>query len=713
MPSKRSRRKAAKRPAAKARAKALPADKSRSLSLKSRVGVIIISAAFILGGLYLALTGGSSTSFGNPGTALALEVDYSWIQTDPTARRAEARLRITANRAADSWRMVSQGDYSGDCNESAFSQADATKILAPRPDFPGYFLREASGGDYIDHFLRTGDDSKRHCYEASVTDGSGNTERAYLLSPEIGLGGPAGLSVARSGNRLTVTADRPILRWRTLRSDHWAAAAEDCEADAYGAAETNNQILGPGERTTMLLDLTAADENRSYCFEALSYQGFFAYVAVGPLKVGQASPEDKILRYWLSVDGRGYLEVERTSGPVITGWQAIEVSGKSDCVTASFGDGRRLVADTSGSGKDLIRIQYGEDTDYCFKAVRTSGSTAPVYVTAEDIEAAEPTQTVDKLAITGIRQITRQSTGEVVLEATTNRPVVGGVAIRGDKIGTGLCGVNSFTAANEAHQLSRRGDPFYIAVTRADNGYEFCFKVEEERDGRSHFATAVFRGGVNIPADDGTTAAPGSGQPTAPPTTDQPPAERPPGGAPDNQPPTITVTHRESPAKLTAKASEFVSTWRISGPYAADPECAAEHFAGDFSLGSEIDLRASDQGKWYCFAARDEAGNWGYAVKQVPGSDDEESGAKADEGGGDEDDESDESGDEADKEKEDEQAEDSESGNDEAGAAADGISDPGSGVSSFILWIVVGAAAAVGIVITVIIVGNLKNKPKF
>ena len=724
MTTKRSRKAASGK--AVARAKTLPADRSRSLSFKSRIGVVIISAAFILGGLYLALTGGSSTSFGNTGSTLELEFDYSWIERDPTSPKAKSSnssfisgFRVQANKTVDSWRFVTAEHYSGDCAEDAFRQAGSNVLRPPargEESLPSFFLKPNYEENYLDHLLRTDDDSKRHCYEAVAEDSNGNIERDYLFSPVIALRGSPELTISQSSNRLTVNAGVPILYWRALRSDNWvvSGATAICGAEAYGAAETTNQVDGPAHSTSMVLDLTTADNGHSYCFEALTHQGYFTY-AVSESLSATTVPESTTLFYELSVASNGYLTVRRTSGPEITGWRVIEVSAATDCLTSSFSDGRDIVADNSAAASPSLRIRYEDDTNYCFKPIRVSGSTAPIYISATIIQDNEPVTAVDKLEITEIRQITQQNTGTVILQATTNRPVSGGIALRGDHIGTGFCGVKSFTQANEARQRVRSGNPFYVTVTSADNGYEFCFKVEEVRAGQSYFATAVFRGGVDIPTSGTTNPPPGPGTQTPPvvPVPVNPPESiRPqPPGAPDISSPSITVTHQESPAKLTAQVSEFVSTWRIAGPYAAEQECGSEHFVSNFSLGNEIDLSNSDKGKWYCFAARDEAGNWGYAIKQVPAAADEDDTINEEsEDDKDDEDEKDDEDNKDDKDDKDDKANGQAKSDDDNKSQ---VSDPGGGISSFILWIVIGGAIVVGIVVTILVVNSLNNKPKF
>ena len=725
--AKRSRKVAAGRVAV-AKAKALPDDKSRSLSLKSRVGVIIILAAFILGGLYLALTGGSSTSFGNSSSDPVLELDYSWIQADPTTRRHPPRFRVLADRTIDTWRIVGSDHYSGTCNEDAFVQATSANELSSSKN-PG-IVKAPAQGSHIDYSFRGDDEGKHYCFKAVdypernnnqyVKGDDADTVRVYFVSPAIEFENPPEITISQSGNQLTASASRSAFRWRALRSDHWVADTE-CGGEAYGGVRAANEREGQSGSMSMTLELTSADDGYTYCFETLDHSGYFGYADTDSLTATPTTQENRILRYEYNVTARGHLTVLRTSGPAITGWQVIGVSSRSDCVTASFSDGRDKVADNSASSSESVAIEYEDDTDYCFKPIRTSGSTAPIYLSAQDIENAKPTEAVDKLEITEIRQITQQDTGTVVLQATTNRPVVGGVAIRGDQIGNGRCGINSFTQANEVHQRARSGDPFYITVTNADNGYEFCFKVEEVYDGKSYFATAVFKGGVNIPTS-GTTNPPEPG--TEPP--DRVPPENPPQppvttGAPDSSPPSITVTHQESPAKLTARASEFVSTWRISGPYAAEQECGSGHFVSDFSLSNAIELSDADKGKWYCFAARDEAGNWGYIIERVPADDDQSEGnieiekMEDDEDAADDENEDDDEN-EADDENEDDEKDDSSKAADQTksdDSDKSRVSDPGSGVSSLLLWIVVGGAVVVGIVVTVVVVTSLSNKPKF
>ena len=179
----------------KTKAQALPVSGFKSLSLKSRIGMVVILASLILGAVYLSLTRGSSTSFGTPGSDLELEFDYSWIEKDPTAPAAKPsssynftpRFRVKANKSVDAWRLVTTEHYTGDCNANAFQQAGDQILRAPARDdsLPSFFLQANYEKNYLEHSLRTDDDSKRHCYEAVAEDENGNIKRAYLFSPVI------------------------------------------------------------------------------------------------------------------------------------------------------------------------------------------------------------------------------------------------------------------------------------------------------------------------------------------------------------------------------------------------------------------------------------------------------------------------------------------------------------------------------------------------
>ena len=88
----------------------------------------------------------------------------------------------------------------------------------------------------------------------------------------------------------------------------------------------------------------------------------------------------------------------------------------------------------------------------------------------------------------------------------------------------------------------------------------------------------------------------------------------------DTTPPVITVDFDHRNPALTARANETVSNWSYAGPLTASA-CEARLFSGGNSLGSGRSVPITDvaqNGKWYCFRARDAANNWGFKSRQVP-----------------------------------------------------------------------------------------------
>ena len=84
----------------------------------------------------------------------------------------------------------------------------------------------------------------------------------------------------------------------------------------------------------------------------------------------------------------------------------------------------------------------------------------------------------------------------------------------------------------------------------------------------------------------------------------------------DTRNPVITVSFQSSGPSLSARADETVSNWQYIGPYST--QCTRNSFTQGTQLGSNVALDGGDNGKWYCFRAKDAANNWGFGSKQVP-----------------------------------------------------------------------------------------------
>ena len=95
----------------KAKAQTLRVSGFNSLSLKSRIGVVIILTSLILGALYLSFTNGAGISFGTPDSTLGLTFDENWRKPQAdgsysvSSAASEPRLRLRANRTIDAWRL--------------------------------------------------------------------------------------------------------------------------------------------------------------------------------------------------------------------------------------------------------------------------------------------------------------------------------------------------------------------------------------------------------------------------------------------------------------------------------------------------------------------------------------------------------------------------------------------------------------------------------
>ncbi len=85
----------------------------------------------------------------------------------------------------------------------------------------------------------------------------------------------------------------------------------------------------------------------------------------------------------------------------------------------------------------------------------------------------------------------------------------------------------------------------------------------------------------------------------------------------DTTSPTITVSYTagNSPS-LTASANEEVTDWAHIGPLNS-ADCANNFFGRGTRPGSSVALDGGDNGKWYCFRAKDAANNWGFKSRRV------------------------------------------------------------------------------------------------
>ena len=85
----------------------------------------------------------------------------------------------------------------------------------------------------------------------------------------------------------------------------------------------------------------------------------------------------------------------------------------------------------------------------------------------------------------------------------------------------------------------------------------------------------------------------------------------------DTRAPKITVSFQSAGPSLSARADETVSNWAHIGPLISS-QCTSVSFIRGTQPGSSVALGANDNGKWYCFRARDAAGNWGFKSRQAP-----------------------------------------------------------------------------------------------
>ena len=141
------------------KAQALRMSRFNSLSLKSRIGVIIILTSLLLGAVYLSLTNGAGISFGAPDSTLGLTFDDNWRQPQAdgsysvSSTESKARLRLRANRKIDAWRLLNSDYYSGACGENAFIKDNNTNAL--RADRTQILSRLIRRGQYVDYISET------------------------------------------------------------------------------------------------------------------------------------------------------------------------------------------------------------------------------------------------------------------------------------------------------------------------------------------------------------------------------------------------------------------------------------------------------------------------------------------------------------------------------------------------------------------------------
>ena len=158
---------------------------------------------------------------------------------------------------------------------------------------------------------------------------------------------------------------------------------------------------------------------------------------------------------------------------------------------------------------------------------------------------------------------------------------------------TALCNASLFLSYPE------RGAAVNAKITLTDiaaNGKWYCFRAIDDADNDTYKSKQVPEDAVPETEETDTTkpVITVSYWDGNPPNTNV-------GGAPE----------------LSASANESVTDWAHIGPLNS-ATCANKLFGRGTKPGSSVALDGGNNGKWYCFRAKDAANNWGFKSRQVP-----------------------------------------------------------------------------------------------
>ena len=250
----------------------------------------------------------------------------------------------------------------------------------------------------------------------------------------------------------------------------------------------------------------------------------------------------------------------------VTDWAHIGPLNSADCANNLFGRGTRPGSSVALDGRDNGKW-------YCFRAKDSANNwgfkSRQVPSNAVPIEETDTTKPVITVRYT--------AGNSPSLTASANEEV------------TDWAHIGPLNSADCANNLFGRGTRpgSSVALDGRDNGKWYCFRAKDSANNWGFKSRQVPSNAVPIEETDTTK-------------------------------PVITVryTAGNSPS-LTASANESVTDWAHIGPLNS-ADCANNLFGRGTRPGSSVALDGRDNGKWYCFRAKDSANNWGFKSRQVP-----------------------------------------------------------------------------------------------
>ena len=625
-------------------------NKGGVLFLRRRRLQFSLMGLIVLIGLLLATAAGVFSIFGSS-DQLILEQDYEWVYENEGSPGEEPapRIRVKANRKVDAWRIISSDDYvqGGRCNGrdgSVFGNRSGAAQNQLNPVDPGQnnsFLRADTNHRWAELDIRPTDtESTKYCFKAVdypernnnkyVADDDSDTIRVYFEVGPLQMSPVSNFMFDQTGEGvLVVKVDKSVWKWRAKRSDAWhvdksTGQRAKCGWQAFGSqgkksdgtafrkpslSHPERTVDGGGNTAVYQWSLQTSDVGKSFCVLLLDYYGRYTYV-VTPV-VQPLSEAALIVNF--RQDGN---VIKATANQPVIAWRAVKIRSWKSCDASLFSrpadhEGvlqSRWAAKAYGLEIEspysyFAHVGGGEyksgGFSYCFessyKNKKFYNKSPPVFDHYPKLEISQVGKTHNWFTALYSGGVAKEMHAVEVLQNSA-------------------CSAAQFDVASteitrlSLTQRSYETEGAFIIYDNVETWTQpkyYCFRVRAEPAGSWPGYTPYK---LEIPESD-------SGE--------QPSA--------DNIAPKLIVnfnhvhiTLKASIASDSDDSAEEIRAWEYRGPIYVESVCKESLFANrgtTTSKGQTVSLKnapAAVNGRYYCFRAEDEAGNWGYKAGLVP-----------------------------------------------------------------------------------------------
>ena len=379
--------------------------------------------------------------------------------------------------------------------------------------------------------------------------------------------GASGFSITidkQSGPQLSARANQTVSRWRTIGP----LSNASCSASTFNVPPSQRGSIGTSSRVSLNEN---TDDGKYYCFEATASDDDKAYKSSGILNF-DSRVASRFVQTDTSLHSIPNLLAPitiRTIGPLSNASCSASTFNVPPSQRSSIGTSNQITLDSSDNGKYYC---YELTDEWRRKTYKISPLIRIQNLPPPPVDTTPPTIT------------TRRSGNYLIAVANET-----GASWRsfGPQTTTS-CSASTFNVPPS--ERGKIGTSARVTLDTADNGKYYCYEATDDAGNKGYKISSR----ISVET-----------------TTLPPPLPT------DTTPPKITV--RQSGNALSATANETGASWRSFGPQTTT-SCSTSTFnvppsqRSSIGTSARITLDSSDNGKYYCYEATDNANNKGYKI---------------------------------------------------------------------------------------------------